>query len=332
MCGASTFRTKRVADNVVLHPASSRSRLLRFLKAVSISRRLGRVDIITVQDPFENGLVGLLSLKKLSAVLHVQIHTDFLSPEFRKHSIVNWIRTLIAPFVLRFAVRIRVVSNRIKNSLETKNYKLKTIPTVLPIFVDVGLYKSAVSDPRLALRLRPFSTKILVVSRLEPEKNVALAIRAFLKSAPREACLLIVGEGSERSKLERLAHSSAGGDRVFFEGKREASSCYPLCDLVLVTSHYEGYGRVIIEALAAGKPVLSTDVGIAREAGAIVTEPREFANALREWFAKGPREGILQNYPYTRFNEYVRAYCDDITSCARQSLYMVSDSQNGKPV
>jgi glycosyltransferase involved in cell wall biosynthesis len=72
---------------------------------------------------------------------------------------------------------------------------------------------------------------------------------------------------------------------------------------------------VIVEALAAGKPVLSTDVGIAREAGAIVATEKDFATVLAEWFKNGPRTGELKNYPYKTFEAYVRAYSDDIAAC-----------------
>ncbi|HEY4513809.1 MAG TPA: hypothetical protein VJH69_00610, partial [Candidatus Paceibacterota bacterium] len=65
-------------------------------------------------------------------------------------------------------------------------------------------------------------------------------------------------------------------------------------------------------------PVLSTDVGIAREAGAIVASPKEFPEAIKNWVKNGPREGHLKNYPYKTHDEYVRAYCDDISSCVRR--------------
>ncbi len=109
-------------------------------------------------------------------------------------------------------------------------------------------------------------------------------------------------------------------DHVFFEGQKDASAYYGIADLVLVTSKYEGYGLVIAEALASGKPVLSTDVGAARELGAILAASEKFGEALAEWFKSGPRTAVLQNYPYKNFDEYVRAYCDDIRSCAKQKV------------
>ena len=68
----------------------------------------------------------------------------------------------------------------------------------------------------------------------------------------------------------------------------------------------------IVEALPSGNPVLSTDVGIAREAGAAIASREKFPEALGEWFKNGPTEGVLSNYPYKDFEGYVEAYCDDI--------------------
>ena len=75
---------------------------------------------------------------------------------------------------------------------------------------------------------------------------------------------------------------------------------------------------VIVEALAAGKPVLSTDVGIARDAGAIVAPTEGFADALAKWFTNGPRTGTLRSYPYQDLTAYVKAYCGDIAACTER--------------
>ncbi|MDO8562158.1 MAG: glycosyltransferase, partial [bacterium] len=228
----------------------------------------------------------------------------------------NRLRVLVAGFVLRRASRIRVVSERIKTSLE-KKYHLRAPVTVLPSFVDVELFRDAKVEENLAKRFAEFKTKLLVVSRLEPEKNVGLAIRAFAKSAIEDSCLIILGEGREKESLQKLSEKVGLSKWVFFEGAEAPIKYYKLADLVLAPSLYEGYGMVIVEALASGVPVLSTDVGIAREAGAIIAGKDSFAEAIKTWFESGSRVGELRNYPYKNFEEYVEAYCGDIKSCTR---------------
>ncbi len=229
---------------------------------------------------------------------------------------LNKVRVWIAGFVLRRASGVRVVSERIEQRIE-KVYRPRSSISVLPIFADVGRLRNMQIDPSLAARFARFSTKMLVVSRLESEKNVRFAIESFAQTVRPDSCLIIVGDGNERSALEHLVKTQGIADRVFFESEKDAAPYYGITDLVLCTSRYEGYGLVIVEALAAGKPVLSTDVGVACEAGAIVTSPEKFADALKDWFANGPRVGELKNYPYNNFEEYVQAYSDDITACTQ---------------
>ncbi|MFZ2555387.1 MAG: glycosyltransferase [Minisyncoccia bacterium] len=305
-----------LSPGIHAYPTSSRSRLFYGFDALVQAFRLPKPDVISVQDPFEAGLIGLVIARLRGVPLHVQVHTDLYNPEFVQHSFSNRIRLLFARIVLSRASRIRVVSNRIKRSLQTTNYKLQTVPTVLPIFVDINRFRNAEAG-NLTHRFRHFRRKLLVVARLEKEKNVTLAIGSFAKAAPEDACLIILGEGSERASLEALVHKLGIESRVFFEDSQDPAPYYALADLVLMTSEYEGYGLVIIEALAAGKPVLATNVGIAREAGAIITTSEKFSDTLSWWFQDGSREGRLLNYPYSDFDGFVRAYVADLVSCTK---------------
>ncbi|HEY4516835.1 MAG TPA: glycosyltransferase [Candidatus Paceibacterota bacterium] len=299
-----------------IYPTNSRSPLLYGIDAIRLARKLPRPDVITAQDPFETGLVAWWIARTLGVPLHVQVHTDFLSPAYARLSLKNRLRAWIAGFVLRRAARVRVVSERIKDALPAR-FHLAGSMTVLPIFADIEHIRAMQVSPVLAARFSQFERKVLVVGRLEREKNVALALRSFARSAPHRSCLILVGNGRERKTLQTLAEHLGVSKSVFFEGEQDPALYYSLADLVLVPSRYEGYGLVIVEALAAGKPVISTDVGIAREAGAIIAPPEKFVAALAEWFKSGPRKGELKNSPYENFDDYVRKYCDDIAACAK---------------
>jgi glycosyltransferase involved in cell wall biosynthesis len=306
--GAKPFAA---SSKVHVHPTNSLLKLFYGLDTIRIVRSIATFDVISAQDPFEVGLLALLIARIWSVPLHVQVHTDFLAPSYVQHSLVNRMRVTVAGFILKHAARVRVVSERVKSEI-TERYHLLAPITVLPIFIDLERFRSSRLSLAAVERFKNFTTKLLIVSRLEPEKNVALAIGAFANGAPSSACLIIVGSGSERNKLETLAREKRVADRVFFEGEQDAAEYYQITDLVLVTSRYEGYGLVIIEALAAGKPVLSTDVGIARQVGALIASEQDFVQALTGWFEHGPTEMRLVDYPYKNFNEYVRKYCEDI--------------------
>lgn len=93
------------------------------------------------------------------------------------------------------------------------------------------------------------------VGRLVARKGFDVLIRAFAEAGLPNARLLIVGDGSERRRLERRA-----GERVVFAGfRRDVKDLYQAFDLFVCPSSYEPFGRVIAEALDAGVPVVAAD-------------------------------------------------------------------------
>jgi glycosyltransferase involved in cell wall biosynthesis len=100
------------------------------------------------------------------------------------------------------------------------------------------------------------------VGRLAPEKDQALLIEAMapLLSAGRR--LVIVGEGAERDALRARIARTPGGRYVHMLGEREdVEDILAAFDAFALTSRTEGLPLVLLEAMAAGLPVLSTAVG-----------------------------------------------------------------------
>jgi glycosyltransferase involved in cell wall biosynthesis len=240
-------------------------------KEILRAAQAGHYDIVTAQDPFWRGFIAWRAAKKSGAKLQLQVHTDFDAQ--------SWTKRMIGTFLLKRADGMRVVSEKIKQSLAP--LKLQAPISVLPIFIDIEEVRAAVPADKSAFS--QCNKIVLVVSRLEPEKNVAGALKVMkevLKTFP-QAGLLIAGDGSEREKLETLAHTLGIEKSVVFLGYRtDIGSYYKIADVLLLTSYYEGFGAVIVQALAAGCPVVSGDVGIAREAGAIVAAPIDQASAV----------------------------------------------------
>jgi len=307
---SDNFEILKIAPNVWIYPTNSFSRWLYVFGAIRLGRKFD-CDIVSTQDPFESGLAGAFIYKKLGARLHVQVHTDITSSEFVRVGFLNRIRRIIASWVIPKADCIRTVSRRIERGIEIRYRPIADV-SILPIHVDLKEFKKIERKKH-----KHFETTLLVVSRLEKEKNVELAIRALYKArrVGNEAGLVIVGSGREESKLKDLAEELGIAQWVKFVGWQDPKNYYGVADLVLVTSHYEGYGMTIVEALSAGVPVLSTDVGIAHEAGAIVAKEEKFESALVDWFKNGSREGKLLYKPYKNENEYLELYKQDIERC-----------------
>lgn len=102
------------------------------------------------------------------------------------------------------------------------------------------------------------------ISRLESIKGIEYFIdsaKIVLEAIPR-AIFLVVGEGSLRSSLEERARRLGIGKRIIFAGWREdVPEIMPILDVLVLSSLNEAVGRVILEAGAAGKPVIATAVG-----------------------------------------------------------------------
>ncbi len=100
---------------------------------------------------------------------------------------------------------------------------------------------------------------ILAAGRLVKEKGFDVALRAFALLDDHEARLVIVGEGERRAELEALAGELGVAERVLMPGYvPDIRPWLEAARAFLLTSWYEGYAAVIVEALGAGRPVVST--------------------------------------------------------------------------
>ena len=106
----------------------------------------------------------------------------------------------------------------------------------------------------------PSGTRILTVGTMKSVKNHPLLLRAFALLDRPDARLMFVGDGDGREALVSLAQELGVTDRVIFAGfNHDPTPFYKTADLFVLSSNLEGFGNVIVEALATGTPVVSTD-------------------------------------------------------------------------
>lgn len=100
------------------------------------------------------------------------------------------------------------------------------------------------------------------VAPLRPEKNLGRMIAAFDALETSDVRLLIVGDGSERGRLEDLARNCSAADRIHFAGYIGApEKVFGLIDVFAMSSDTEQMPNALLQAMAAGRPVAATDVG-----------------------------------------------------------------------
>lgn len=234
----------------------------------------GRYDVITAQDPFWRGLLAWWLARRTGARLNLQIHADFAGqPRYKR---------LVARFTLPHASSVRAVSERV--AAEARVFAPQVRITVLPVYVNLDTFRRIERVPHKG-------KAILWVGRFESEKNPAGAIEALktVRESGLDAKLIMLGDGSDGAELRIFAR----GLPVEFPGWQRPESFLARADVVLSTSPHESFGASIVEALAAGVPVVSLDVGVAREAGAIVVPPGDLASAVARVLREGAH-GLLK--------------------------------------
>jgi glycosyltransferase involved in cell wall biosynthesis len=298
---ANNSINEKISDNCWVYSTDSSHKFFYPFDAIKIGRKIIReknIREITCQDPSLTAMAGVALKKKFGLPLEIQIHGDIGSPYFAR-SITNKIRLVLAKKYLSEADKIRVVSNRIKDYVEkvlerNSHRKVRPVIEVRPIEVNIEEIKNSPIVVDLRRKYKQFSHIVLMASRLEKEKNIELAIdvwQSVVKSFPK-AGLVIVGSGSEELKLKNMVVNTGLTKSVIFENwvdKETLYSYYKTANLFLSTSFFEGYGMTLVEANAANCKIVSTDVGVAREAGAIIVEynTEDVAKAvigqLRRW-------------------------------------------------
>jgi glycosyltransferase involved in cell wall biosynthesis len=136
---------------------------------------------------------------------------------------------------------------------------------LLPYGIELGQIVASQSTTRRGLGLPEDIFIWIAVGRLTRQKGFDILLEAFARMknrAEKGSILLIVGAGEENEALIRQASSSAAKSRIRFLGRRtDVPSLLAASDAFVLSSRWEGGPLVVLEAMAAGLPVVSTRVG-----------------------------------------------------------------------
>jgi glycosyltransferase involved in cell wall biosynthesis len=178
----------------------------------------------------------------------------------------------------RITDRIVAISPAIATDLQQRyGIGRPTQYAVIPLGFDLQPF-AAINPParaaaRMRLSLPPTAAVVSIVGRLTAVKQHELFLRVARAVHDRrpDAVFLVVGDGERRAELESLASELGIRTAVQFLGwRRDLDTVYGASDVVALTSKNEGTPVAIIESLAAGVPVVSTDVGGVRD---VVNDP-----------------------------------------------------------
>jgi len=273
VAGTGTYLDSTSGNVHLLFPGG-KTKFENFVNMALMARASARAmsaTIVTAQDPFFTGLVGVCAAYAVRAPLQIQIHTEYFAPAFIFESVRHVAEFLLSFVVIQFATCIRAVSEHIARHVRRST---RTNVSVLSIRPSIERFGRDYERPK------EFGTQpvILTVSRLASEKRIHLVIGAlkYLK----DAHLYVVGDGQEKGALATRAMRLGLAERVHFLGwKSDVAAYYRHANCFVQMSSYEGYGISLVEAIASGTPAVSTAVGIATElppGSVTIVPPREY--------------------------------------------------------
>ncbi|MGA3198635.1 MAG: glycosyltransferase family 4 protein [Halobacteriota archaeon] len=173
-------------------------------------------------------------------------------------------KSLITTMVLRNADAVIALSDHMKK--EMQRFSLRDI-SIIPNGIDLDRFEGAARDQaRFKLKIKEADKVVLHVSTLASVKGVMYLIEAIAQLIQTEpkARLIVVGDGPERAKLELLVSDLGLSEFVTFAGRIQNNDVpiyMAASNVFVLPSLSEGIPIVILEAMAAGLPIVATNVG-----------------------------------------------------------------------
>ncbi len=174
-------------------------------------------------------------------------------------------KRLIGRWLDRWTHRTIANSDAVKEYLVARGLAAGKL-AVIPNGVDLARFEAlpSVEATRAELGVPQPCPLVAFLARLEPQKDPATFLQAAARVAERapSARFLVIGGGTLEGVLRREARALGLGSRVVFTGPRDdAPRLLAASDVLVLTSLKEGMSNAIMEAMAAGRPVVATQVG-----------------------------------------------------------------------
>ncbi len=236
--------------------------LIRLLK-------IHRVALVHMHDPraFIAGQTAafILRLKTIYSV-HIPLY-EYVLGEGNLSKIKRFLYLQFSKrYIYRLATHLSFVSRRVYEETISRRLASGNKMSLIHNGVNLELFDSACSKERIRERMDlPINTQLICfVGRLDKQKGIDILLDAvrLLAITHTGFMVLIVGDGVERDFLQKEAKMGGIENRVSFLGFRnEVCEILKSVDVFVLPSRYEGMPFAILEAMAAGLPVIATDVG-----------------------------------------------------------------------
>lgn len=265
--GAGT-QDYKISDNVSAFATNSKSKFSYYADGLKIAKNLAgknNYDLVITMEPFLTGLVGKKIKQNFGTKLLVHFHGDFWkNPAWLWSSPLNFIFLIISQGVVKTADAIRVMSEGQKEKL-MNNGVLENKITVISTPVDVERFENF--DHQKAVTSQAEKKVILMVGRKDPIKDFPTLFKAvsLAYEVDKNISLWLVGNYRDQERDELDLPKDL--DVKFFPSvaAENLPAYYYGADVIVLSSKSESFGKVLVEAGACGKPVISTATTGAKE-------------------------------------------------------------------
>ncbi len=208
---------------------------------------------------FHADMIGRLALHNATAAPIIPfLRTTYNHPKYLIARILEW---LTKPLVKRYLANSEAVKNFYVTHLGVDTKKI----TVIPNGIDITYFDSITPDPELrkSVGIAPDDFTIICVANLHINKGHRYLLEAFEDTHKKlpNVHLLIVGDGVERDNLKSQLRNYDSQDNITFLGHRtDIPELLKISDLFVLPTLFEGQSNALLEAMASGIPVITTDI------------------------------------------------------------------------
>jgi glycosyltransferase involved in cell wall biosynthesis len=274
---------------------------MQLVLPLGLARSLRRFkpDVIHVHMFSSVGWAGVRAGRRLRVPV---VGTDHTFPADYLHYLkaeYPWLKTAVRRFAAAFYNRCRIVTAPSRSMIDELRAHGLTVPaTLVSNPIDVGLFRPLEGRAALKRKFGIGPEAVLLFGRVAAEKNLDLAVEVFAGVAERRlAELVVIGDGPYRETLEaRLAQRSlTSRTRLLGELRGEVlNEAINACDVYLITSKSETQSMTLLQASAAGLPVVAIRAG-----------------ALPEYVVDGQTGYVVDESDRDRFVERILRLLDD---------------------
>lgn len=301
-------------------PSLSMRSLLAYTRAVKAVSSIERPDIVLAimqYAPIYSALAKDLFFMRAKVSISyrgaVSVYIKRISPQRRFRHLVG--------YSVRRASNVIVPSEGVKRDLMEHFGASENKTHVIYNGIDLDFVRRSAGEEADIKKERPW---IVTSARLSPQKDFPTLLRAFRKVRDsKDASLVILGEGPLRQEISSLAKDLGIERDVMLLGFQENPFKYMARgDMFVFSSFFEGFGNVLVEAMALGLPVVSTDCPYGP--GEIITEgqsgllvPVEDHNLMAERMLRVLEDGALS----ARLSEGGRKRAEDFSALKMAENY-----------